>query len=85
VILPLISAIGMLGLGAFLSVSDWQSVSSFALNAQNGRFLALVPLSIVALGVLVSAWAKWGRKAPYFESRRTVAVTTVTPLEESAL
>jgi amino acid transporter len=85
VILPLISAIGMLGLGAFLSISDWQSVSSFALNAQNGRFLALVPLSIVAVGVLVSAWAKWGRKAPYFESRRTLAATTVTPLEESAL
>ena len=46
---------------------------------------ALVPLSIVAVGVLVSAWAKWGRKAPYFASRRAVAVTTVPHLEESAL
>lgn len=85
VIFPLISAVGMLGLGAFLAVSDWQQATGFALNAQNGRFLALVPLSIVAAGAVVSAWAKWGRKAPYFASRRTATVTAVPHLEESAL
>jgi len=84
VVFPLISAIGMLGLGAFLAVSDWQQAGGFAFNAQNGRFLALVPLSIVAVGILVSAWAKWGRKAPYFASRRALAVTAVPHLEESA-
>ena len=84
VILPLISAIGMLGLGGFLAVSNWQQATGFALNAQNGRFLALVPLSIVVVGIGVSAWAKWGRKAPYFASRRTASVT-VPHLEESAL
>jgi amino acid transporter len=84
VILPLISAIGMLGLGVFLAVTDWQQAAGFALNAGNGRFLALVPLSIVGLGLLVSAWAKWGRKSAYFASRRTAAVT-VTHLEESTL
>jgi len=84
VILPLISAVGMLGLGAFLAVSNWRQATGFALNAQNGRFLALVPLSIVVVGIGVSAWAKWGRKAPYFAYRRTASVT-VPHLEESTL
>lgn len=83
VILPLISAIAMLGLGAFLAVSNWQQSPDFALSAQNGRFLALVPLSIVAVGLLVSAWAKWVRKAPYFASRRTAS--PLPHLEESAV
>jgi amino acid transporter len=84
VILPLVSALCMLGLGAFLAVTDWQQAAGFALNAQNGRFLALVPLGIVAVGLLVSAWAKWGRKSPYFASRRTAAAA-VPHLEESTL
>ena len=83
VILPLTSAVAMLGLGAFLVISNWQQSPDFAFNAQNGRFLALVPFSIVAVGLLVSAWAKWGRNAPYFASRRAVA-PAAPHLEESA-
>jgi hypothetical protein len=55
-----------LGLGGFLAVSDWQAGTGFALNAQNGRFLAVVPLAVVAVGLALSAWAKWVRRSPYF-------------------
>ena len=66
VLLPAIGGFTLLGLGGFLAVSDWQSSPGFAWNAQNGRFLALVPASIVLLGFAVSAVAKWYRRSPYF-------------------
>ncbi|HEX4791212.1 MAG TPA: APC family permease [Actinospica sp.] len=66
VVLPTISALLLLGLGAFLAVSDWQASTGFALNAQNGRFLAAVPMAVVAVGIALSGWAKWGRRSRYF-------------------
>jgi amino acid transporter len=66
VVLPTISAVILLGLGSFLAVSEWQQSSSFALNAENGRFLAVVPFTVVAVGIALSAWAKWGRRSRYF-------------------
>jgi amino acid transporter len=66
VVIPAVSAVTLLALGAFLVISSWQQSPNFAWSALNGRFLALVPASIVVAGVLVSAWAKWGRHARYF-------------------
>ena len=73
VVLPTISALILLGLGGFLAVSDWQQSPGFALNAQNGRFLAIVPVAVVAAGIALSAWAKWGRGSRYFAPARTAA------------
>ncbi len=66
VILPAVSALTLLGLGAFLAVSDWQQSPGLALSALNGRFLVVVPALVVAAGIALSAWAKWGRRSPYF-------------------
>jgi amino acid transporter len=66
VVLPGASAVLLIGLGLFLAVSDWQGSPGFAFSALNGRFLALVPTMVVATGVALSAWAKWGRHSRYF-------------------
>jgi amino acid transporter len=66
VVLPGFSAVLLIGLGLFLAVSDWQGSPGFAFSALNGRFLALVPTMVVAAGVALSAWAKWGRHSRYF-------------------
>ncbi len=66
VVLPGVSAVLLIGLGLFLAVSDWQGSPGFAFSALNGRFLALVPTMVVAAGVALSAWAKWGRHSRYF-------------------
>ena len=72
VVLPGLSALTLLGLGGFLAVSFWTSSPGFAFNAQNGRFLAAVPGCVVAAGVAVSAWVKWGRKSAYLAGRGSV-------------
>ena len=66
VVLPTISAVMLLGLGVFLAVSDWQQSPAFALSALNGRFLAVVPVTVIAVGIALSSWAKWGRRSRYF-------------------
>jgi hypothetical protein len=40
--------------------------AEFAFDAENGKFLVVVPIAIIAAGLVVSAWSKWVRKAPYF-------------------
>jgi amino acid transporter len=69
VILPGLSALALLAGGVYLAYSDWVSSPGFAFSASNGRFLALVPAVIVAAGIVLSAWAKWGRRAAYFNGR----------------
>jgi amino acid transporter len=66
VVIPAISALLLLGLGAFLAISNWQQSPGFAWSALNGRFLTLVPATVVATGIAVSAWARWGRRSRYF-------------------
>src|SRR5262249_29930083 len=80
VILPAASALILLGLGTFLAVSDWQQSPGFALSALNGRFLVVVPALVVAVGVALSAWAKWVRRSPYFAPGGSVA-GDLTPAE----
>jgi amino acid transporter len=84
VILPTISAVILLSLGTFLAVSDWQQSSGFALSAENGRFLALVPIGVIAVGVALSAWAKWGRRSRYFAPGGS-AVSDLDTTEPAAL
>jgi len=73
VILPALSAAVLIAGGIYLAWSDWTSSPGFAWNAANGHFLALVPVAIIAAGVLLSAWAKWGRKAAYFRGQVATA------------
>ena len=84
VVLPAVSALILLGLGAFLAVSNWQQSPGFALNAQNGRFLAVVPPAVVIVGLALSAWAKWGRRSPYFAPGGSTA-GDLEPVEPTAL
>ncbi len=86
VVLPAISALMLLVLGGYLAYSDWTSVPGFAWSATNGRFIATIPLAIVAAGVAASAWAKWGRRAPYFNVRgESVAEAHESPAPAVAL
>ncbi|MGH3207554.1 MAG: APC family permease [Trebonia sp.] len=66
VILPTTSAFMLLGLGVFLAASDWEQSPGFAFSALNGRFLAVVPVMVIAIGIALSAVAKWGRHSRYF-------------------
>jgi amino acid transporter len=66
VVLPTISSLILLGLGGFLAVTDWRQSPAFAMSAQNGRFLTLVPVTVVVVGIALSAVAKWGRRSRYF-------------------
>ena len=83
VVLPGVSALTLLGLGAFLAASDWQQSPGFAFSALNGRFLALVPTMVIAVGVALSAWAKWGRHSRYFAPGGTT-VGDIAPVEAAA-
>ena len=69
VILPAVSGLVLIAAGVYLAYSDWTGSPKFAWSATNGRFLAVVPVAIIGLGVLLSAWAKWGRHAAYFSGR----------------
>jgi hypothetical protein len=83
VILPGLSGLALLALGAFLAYTEWTSSRAFAWSAANGRFQAAIPIFIITAGVAASAWAKWGRRAPYF--RRDQAAPAVPALPGQAV
>ncbi|OIJ68928.1 APC family permease [Streptomyces mangrovisoli] len=68
VVLPGISAVVLLGLGGYLGWSFYTSTDHFALSPDNGWFLLAMPLAMIASGFVAAAWAKWGRKSPYFRT-----------------
>ncbi|MFF9165467.1 MULTISPECIES: APC family permease [unclassified Streptomyces] len=68
VVLPALSAAALLGLGGYLGWSFLTSADHFALRADNGWFLLLMPLLMIASGCVAAAWAKWGRRSPYFRT-----------------
>ena len=70
VVLPVLSAATLLGLGGYLGWSFYTSADHLELSPNNGWFLLLVPSLIVASGFLAAAWAKWGRRSPYFHTGR---------------
>jgi amino acid transporter len=79
VVLPLISAVILIGLGVFLAVSDWQQSPGFAFSALNGQFLAVVPVMVIVVGIALSAWAKWGRRSRYFAPGSSVVGDLAEP------
>jgi amino acid transporter len=68
VVLPTLSAISLLGLGGYLGWSFYTSTDHLEVSADNGWFLLLTPLAMIASGFLAAAWAKWVRRSPYFHS-----------------
>ncbi|MFJ9863949.1 APC family permease [Streptomyces sp. NPDC101165] len=68
VVLPTLSAVALLGLGGYLGWSFYSSADHFEVSADNGWFLLLMPLVMIASGFAVAAWAKWARRSPYFRT-----------------
>ncbi|WP_219603326.1 APC family permease [Mycobacteroides sp. LB1] len=66
VLVPAVSALTLLGLGGYLAQQYWVQDADFAFDPANGKFLVAVPAGIIAIGLVISAWSKWVRRAPYF-------------------
>ncbi|MFJ5265125.1 APC family permease [Streptomyces sp. NPDC088387] len=75
---PLLSGLALLGLGCYMVYTLWTSTDEFAFAADNGRFLTLVPLVILATGVPAAYWAKYRRRAAYFVRDRPAPHTLST-------
>lgn len=70
VVLPVVGAVTLLVLGGYLCWSFYDSTDHLAISPDNGWFLLLIPTTMVVTGFVAGAWAKWGRKSPYFETGR---------------
>ncbi|MEV6170591.1 APC family permease [Streptomyces sp. NPDC051954] len=68
VVLPALSAAALLSLGGYLGWSFYTSTDHLELRADNGWFLLLTPLAMIASGFVAAAWAKWVRRSPYFRT-----------------
>jgi hypothetical protein len=68
VVLPALSALALLGLGGYLGWTFYTSTDHLELNANNGWFLLLMPVLMVASGFVAAAWARWVRRSPYFRT-----------------
>ncbi len=66
VVIPAVSAVTLFALGGYLAQQFWVQDDHFAFDPENGKFLVAVPAAIISAGLLVSAWSKWVRHAPYF-------------------
>ncbi|MER6980934.1 APC family permease [Streptomyces carpinensis] len=79
VLVPLLSGAVLLALGVYMAWSQWTSTDHFAFSASNGRFLTVLPLVILLIGLPLAAWNRYRRKAPYFTAR--ALATTADPLD----
>ncbi|MGV0806502.1 APC family permease [Mycolicibacterium setense] len=70
VIIPAASALTLFGLGGYLAQQYWVQDAEFAFDPANGKFLVTVPAGIIIMGLCISAWSKWVRRAPYFHGAR---------------
>ncbi|MFG2127244.1 APC family permease [Streptomyces sp. NPDC048751] len=68
VVLPALSAAALLALGGYLGWSFYTSTDHLELRADNGWFLLLTPLAMIASGFVAAAWARWVRRSPYFRT-----------------
>ncbi|MBT2510440.1 APC family permease [Streptomyces sp. ISL-98] len=77
VVLPVLSAAVLLGLGGYLGWSFYTSADHFEISPDNGWFMLLCPAIMLLSGVVAAAWAKWVRKSPYFVTGRGTDPETV--------
>ncbi|WP_443035000.1 APC family permease [Streptomyces sp. BE133] len=73
VVLPVLAAAVLLGLGGYLCWSFYTSADHFEISPDNGWFMLFCPAVMLLSGVGAAAWAKWVRKSPYFTTGRSVA------------
>ncbi|GAA1960443.1 hypothetical protein GCM10009738_38900 [Kitasatospora viridis] len=76
VVAPLLGALVLLAVGGYLAWSFYDSADHFELNADNGWFELLVPVMMIATGLLAAAWARWRRRSPYFTERHSTRTTS---------
>lgn len=65
-VLPGLAGAALLLLGGYMVQQNWTAVDSLAFDAENGRFLVVVPMAIIALGLPIAAWNHFVRKPAYF-------------------
>ncbi len=68
VVAPVLSAVALLCLGGYLCWSFYTSTDHLEISPDNGWFLLLTPLVMIASGLLAAAWAKWVRRSAYFRT-----------------
>ncbi|MYW63292.1 amino acid permease [Streptomyces sp. SID8379] len=84
VIAPGLSALALLGIGAYLA-RDYATMSDhFELSPGNGWFMLSVPVVIVLSGLVMAAVAKYGRRSPYFTTGRGTDADAVPPATADA-
>ncbi|MFB7618379.1 APC family permease [Kitasatospora sp. NPDC056181] len=74
---PLLGAAALLFVGGYLAWTFYDSADHFELAADNGWFELLVPVLMIASGLVAAAWARWRRRSAYFD--RPAAADTATP------
>lgn len=65
-LLPLLGGTALLLLGGLVAHQQWNSVDHLAFDAENGRFLTVLPLTVIALGIPAALWTRYRRGAAYF-------------------
>ncbi|WP_406210842.1 APC family permease [Kitasatospora sp. NBC_01560] len=63
---PLLGAAALLLVGGYLAWTFYDSADHFELSADNGWFELLVPVLMIASGLVAAAWARWRRRSAYF-------------------
>ncbi|MEU9622216.1 APC family permease [Streptomyces sp. NPDC087228] len=81
VVLPVVSAVVLLGLGGYLCWTFYTSADHFEVNPDNGWFMLFCPAVMLLSGVGAAAWAKWARKSPYF----VTGISTAPDLTDGAV
>ncbi|MCF2528234.1 APC family permease [Yinghuangia soli] len=71
-ILPGLSGIALIALGGYMIKLNWAASDHLAFDATNGRFLVVVPMAIIILGIPIAAWNHFVRKPDYFTLPRSV-------------
>ncbi|WP_306319919.1 MULTISPECIES: APC family permease [unclassified Streptomyces] len=70
VVVPGLSGLALLGIGAYLAYSYATMNDHFELSPDNGWFMLAVPAAIVVSGLVMAGVAKYGRRSPYFTTGR---------------
>ncbi|MHB9755855.1 APC family permease [Streptomyces sp. BYX5S] len=79
VLVPGLSALALLGIGAYLAYSYATMSDHFELSPDNGWFMLAVPAAIIVSGLVMAGVAKYGRHSPYFTTGRGTDADAVEP------
>lgn len=80
VVIPVLSALFLLGLGGYLGWTFYTSADHFEVSPDNGWFMLFCPTVMLLSGFVAAAWAKWVRKSPYFVTGLSTVETDPAPL-----